>query len=93
MDEAGPTFHQRAVKCDFARKSRHQCHLPWSDMMSDNLLSSACETDVCGTLSMHMLQLASGTPSALLMNNNYGTDPNKACCFHCSNPAAQAFLP
>ena len=55
-------------------------------MMSDNLLSSACETDVCGTLSMHMLQLASGTPSALLdWNNNYGTDPNKAVCFHCSN--------
>src|SRR5438046_5549863 len=55
-------------------------------MMSDNLLSSACETDVCGTLSMHMLQLASGTPSALLdWNNNYGADPNKAVCFHCSN--------
>jgi len=55
-------------------------------MMSDNLLSSACETDVCGTLSMHMLQLASGTPSALLdWNNNYGADPDKAVCFHCSN--------
>jgi L-fucose isomerase-like protein len=55
-------------------------------MMSDNLLSSACEVDVCGTLSMHMLALASGTPSALLdWNNNYGTDPNKAVCFHCSN--------
>ena len=55
-------------------------------MMSDNLLSSACETDVCGTLSMHMLALASGTPSALLdWNNNYGGDPNKAVCFHCSN--------
>lgn len=55
-------------------------------MMSDNLLSSACEVDVCGVLSMHMLQLASGTPSALLdWNNNYGSDPNKAVCFHCSN--------
>jgi L-fucose isomerase-like protein len=55
-------------------------------MMSENLLSSACEVDVCGTLSMHMLQLASGTPSALLdWNNNYGADPNKAVCFHCSN--------
>src|SRR5258707_12718480 len=55
-------------------------------MMSDNLLSSACETDVCGTLSMHLLALASGTPSALLdWNNNYGADPNKAVCFHCSN--------
>ena len=55
-------------------------------MMSDSLVSSACETDVCGTLSMHMLALASGTPSALLdWNNNYGSDPDKAVCFHCSN--------
>jgi len=35
---------------------------------------------------MHALRLASGTPSALLdWNNNYGEDPNKAVCFHCSN--------
>ena len=55
-------------------------------MMSENLHSSACEVDVCGVLSMHMLRLASGTPSALLdWNNNYGADPNKAVCFHCSN--------
>jgi L-fucose isomerase-like protein len=55
-------------------------------MMSDSLLSSACEVDVCGVLSMHALQLASETPSALLdWNNNYGSDPNKAVCFHCSN--------
>jgi L-fucose isomerase-like protein len=55
-------------------------------MMSDNLLSSACEVDVCGTVSMHALQLASGTPSALLdWNNNYGDNPDKAVCFHCSN--------
>jgi len=55
-------------------------------MMSDSLLSSACEVDVCGVLGMHALQLASETPSALLdWNNNYGNDPNKAVCFHCSN--------
>jgi L-fucose isomerase-like protein len=55
-------------------------------MMSDALLSSACEVDVCGVLGMHALQLASETPSALLdWNNNYGSDPNKAVCFHCSN--------
>jgi L-fucose isomerase-like protein len=55
-------------------------------MMSDDLLSSACEVDVCGVLSMHCLRLASETPSALLdWNNNYGSDPNKAVCFHCSN--------
>jgi L-fucose isomerase-like protein len=55
-------------------------------MMSDDLLSSACEVDVCGVLSMHALRLASETPSALLdWNNNYGSHPDKAVCFHCSN--------
>jgi L-fucose isomerase-like protein len=55
-------------------------------MMSDNLISSACEVDICGLIGMHALQLASGTPSALLdWNNNYGDDPDKAVCFHCSN--------
>ncbi len=55
-------------------------------MMSESLLSSACEVDVCGVLGMHALQLASETPSALLdWNNNYGDNPNKAVCFHCSN--------
>ena len=55
-------------------------------MMSENLIPSACEVDVVGTLSMHALRLASETPSALLdWNNNYGDDPDKAVCFHCSN--------
>jgi L-fucose isomerase-like protein len=55
-------------------------------MMSESLTSSACEVDICGVLGMHVLRLASETPSALLdWNNNYGGDPNKAVCFHCSN--------
>ncbi|SPE44480.1 conserved hypothetical protein [Candidatus Sulfotelmatobacter sp. SbA7] len=55
-------------------------------MMSNNLIPSACEVDVCGTIGMHALALASETPSALLdWNNNYGDDPDKAVCFHCSN--------
>jgi len=55
-------------------------------MMSNDLIPSACEVDVPGVLSMYMLALASGTPSALLdWNNNYGSDPNKCVCFHCSN--------
>jgi L-fucose isomerase-like protein len=55
-------------------------------MMSDQLMASACEVDVCGVIGMYALQLASGTPSALLdWNNNYGEDPDKAVCFHCSN--------
>jgi len=55
-------------------------------MMSNNLLPSACEVDVCGVVGMQAMALASGTPSALLdWNNNYGGDPDKAVCFHCSN--------
>ena len=55
-------------------------------MMSNELFPSACEVDVCGTLSMYALTLASETPSALLdWNNNYGDDPDKCVCFHCSN--------
>jgi L-fucose isomerase-like protein len=55
-------------------------------MMSNDLIPSACEVDVPGALSMYMLSLASCTPSALLdWNNNYGTDPDKCVCFHCSN--------
>jgi L-fucose isomerase-like protein len=55
-------------------------------MMSNGLHSSACEVDVPGVVGMHALRLASETPSALLdWNNNYGDDPNKAVCFHCSN--------
>src|SRR5499427_2928550 len=55
-------------------------------MMSNDGLSSACEVDISGVIGMHALHLASGTPSALLdWNNNYGDDPNKAVCFHCSN--------
>jgi len=55
-------------------------------MMSDANLPSACEVDVCGTVSMLALTLASETPAALLdWNNNYGDDPDKAVCFHCSN--------
>jgi L-fucose isomerase-like protein len=62
-------------------------------MMSDGLHSSACEVDVPGVAAMHALRLASGTPSALLdWNNNYGADPNKAVCFHCSNLPKSFFV-
>ena len=55
-------------------------------MLSESLLPSACEVDITGVLAMYILQLASGSPSALLdWNNNYGSDPDKCVCFHCSN--------
>ncbi len=61
-------------------------------MMSDKLMSSACETDVAGVVGMYAMALASGKPSALVdWNNNYGEDPNKCVVFHCSNLPAQVF--
>jgi len=55
-------------------------------MMSNNLMPSACETDMIGMISMYILQLAAGEPSAIVdWNNNYGEDPDKAVIFHCSN--------
>lgn len=55
-------------------------------MMSDELMPSACETDIAGTVSMYALTLASHKPAALVdWNNNYDNDPNKCIYFHCGN--------
>jgi L-fucose isomerase-like protein len=55
-------------------------------MMSNMLMSSACEVDVVGTVAMYALAHASGKPSALVdWNNNYGEDPDRGVIFHCSN--------
>jgi L-fucose isomerase-like protein len=62
-------------------------------MMSEQMLPSACEVDIAGVVGMYALQLASGTPSALVdWNNNYGHDPEKCVFFHCGN-WAKDFLP
>lgn len=55
-------------------------------MMSNGLVPSACEVDVAGVIAMYVLQLASGTPSAIVdWNNNYEDDEDKCVLFHCSN--------
>ncbi|MCA1808824.1 MAG: fucose isomerase, partial [Lentisphaerae bacterium] len=55
-------------------------------MMSNRLVSSACETDITGLIGMHVLAAASGRCSALLdWNNNYDDDPDRGVLFHCSN--------
>lgn len=62
-------------------------------MMSNQLMPSACETDITGVISMYALQLASETPGALVdWNNNYSGDPNKCVLFHCGN-WAKSFIP
>jgi L-fucose isomerase-like protein len=61
------------------------CTCPAMSLMNEALVPSACEVDVCGLLSMYVLQLAGQVPSALLdWNNNFGDDPNKCVLFHCS---------
>ena len=62
-------------------------------MMSNQLMPSACEVDITGVVSMYALQLASGTPSALVdWNNNYADDPDRCVFFHCGN-WAKSFVP
>jgi len=62
-------------------------------IMSNNLMPSACETDVGGVVAMYALVLASGRPSAIVdWNNNYGDDPDKCVVFHCSNLPKGVFV-
>lgn len=62
-------------------------------MMSNQLMPSACETDITGVVSMYALQLASDTPGALVdWNNNYADDPDRCVLFHCGN-WAKSFIP
>jgi L-fucose isomerase-like protein len=62
-------------------------------MMSNDLMPSACETDIAGVVGMYAMTLASGKPSAIVdWNNNYGGDPNKCAIFHCSNLPKDLFV-
>jgi len=62
-------------------------------MMSNQLMPSACETDITGVVSMYALQLASNSPGALVdWNNNYADDPDRCVLFHCGN-WAKSFVP
>jgi len=62
-------------------------------IMSNNLMPSACETDIAGVIGMYALTLASGKPSAIVdWNNNYGEDPDKGVIFHCSNLPLDIFV-
>jgi L-fucose isomerase-like protein len=62
-------------------------------MMSNDLMPSACETDIAGLVGMYALTLASGNPAAIVdWNNNYGTDPDKGVVFHCSNLPKSVFV-
>ena len=83
-----------AIQCWTSLQKNYGCNVCTSmSMMSENMLPSACEVDVTGTLTMYALQLASGSPSALVdWNNNYAADEDKCVLFHCGN-WAKSFLP
>ena len=83
-----------AIQCWTSLQQNYGCNVCTSmSMMSENMLPSACEVDVTGTLTMYAMQLASGSPSALVdWNNNYSTDENKCVLFHCGN-WAKSFIP
>jgi L-fucose isomerase-like protein len=83
-----------AIQCWTSVQQNYGCNVCTSmSMMSENMQPSACEVDVTGTLTMYAMQLASGSPSALVdWNNNYADDPEKCVLFHCGN-WAKSFLP
>ena len=83
-----------AIQCWTSLQQNYGCNVCTSmSMLSENMLPSACEVDVTGTLSMYAMQLASGSPSALVdWNNNYADDDTKCVLFHCGN-WAKSFLP
>jgi L-fucose isomerase-like protein len=83
-----------AIQCWTSLQKNYGCNVCTNmSMMSENMLPSACEVDVTGTLTMYAMQLASGTPSALVdWNNNYADDESKCVLFHCGN-WAKSFLP
>src|SRR5699024_2339767 len=83
-----------AIQCWTSVQENFGCNVCTSmSMMSENMLPSACEVDVTGTLTMYAMQLASDSPSALVdWNNNYADDEEKCVLFHCGN-WAKSFLP
>jgi L-fucose isomerase-like protein len=83
-----------AIQCWTSVQQNFGCNVcTLMSMMSEKFMPSACEVDVTGALTMHAMQLAGGTPAALVdWNNNYADDDDKCVLFHCGN-WAKSFLP
>jgi L-fucose isomerase-like protein len=96
LDDFVATHHldATAIQCWTSVQANHGCNVCTSmSMMSEAFLPSACEVDVTGVLTMYAMQLAAGSPSALVdWNNNYGAAEDKCVLFHCGN-WAKSFLP
>ena len=83
-----------AIQCWTSVQQNFGCNVcTLMSMMSEKFMPSACEVDVTGVLTMYAMQLAGGTPAALVdWNNNYADDDEKCVLFHCGN-WAKSFLP
>jgi L-fucose isomerase-like protein len=83
-----------AIQCWTSLQRNYGCNVcSLMSMMSEQFMPSACEVDVTGALTMYAMQLAAGSPAALVdWNNNYGGDPDRCVLFHCGN-WAKSFLP
>jgi L-fucose isomerase-like protein len=83
-----------AIQCWTSVQGNQGCNICTSmSMMSESMRPSACEVDVTGALTMYAMQLASGSPSALVdWNNNYGDEEDRCVLFHCGN-WARSFIP
>jgi L-fucose isomerase-like protein len=96
LDEwmAANAIDATAIQCWTSVQQNYGCNVcTLMSMMSERLMPSACEVDVTGVLTMHAMQLAAGSPAALVdWNNNYADDEDKCVLFHCGN-WAKSFLP
>jgi L-fucose isomerase-like protein len=83
-----------AIQCWTSVQQNFGCNVcTLMSMMSEQFMPSACEVDVTGVLTMYAMQLAAGSPAAIVdWNNNYGDDDDKCALFHCGN-WARSFLP
>jgi L-fucose isomerase-like protein len=87
-------LHATAIQCWTSVQTNFGCNVcTLMSMMSERLMPSACEVDVTGVLTMYAMQLAAGSPAAIVdWNNNYGEQEDKCALFHCGN-WAKSFLP
>lgn len=75
------------VQCWTSVQDNYGCATCLSmSMLGEKMIPCACEVDVTGVISMYMLALAAGKPSAILdWNNNFGNNRDMCVCTHCSN--------
>lgn len=95
IDEYIETYHLDAItlRCwNEMETILRVCPCVLLSELNDRGIVASCEIDLCSTITMRAMQLASGAPTACLdWNNNYGEDENKVILFHCG-PVAQSLM-